>query len=103
MENMQTQDQVENKAENAKYETLGDPATLLVGKQGFIEVAHRRATFPDGSTRDFVLIARGYFTRQGQKRTQRLLTIPAEHAAGVGRVLAAPERNLATIAAELEA
>ena len=35
---MQTQNnQVNN--ENAKYETLGEPATLLVGKTGFIEVA----------------------------------------------------------------
>ena len=77
---MQTQNQVENKAENAKYETLGEPATILVGKQGFIEVAHKRATFKDGSTRDFVLIARGYVDRAGRKRTERLVTIPAEHA-----------------------
>jgi hypothetical protein len=31
------------------------------------------------------------------------VTIPAEHAAAVAAVLAAPERNLASIAAELEA
>ena len=103
---MQTQNQVENKAENAKYETLGEPATILVGKQGFIEVAHKRATFKDGSTRDFVLIARGYVDRAGRKRTERLVTIPAEHAASVARVLApggAELRSLADIARELEA
>lgn len=106
MENMQTQNQVENKAENAKYETLGEPATILVGKQGFIEVAHKRATFKDGSTRDFVLIARGYVDRAGRKRTERLVTIPAEHAAAVARVLApggAELRTLADVARELEA
>lgn len=106
METMQTQNQVENKAENAKYETLGEPATILVGKQGFIEVAHKRATCKDGSTRDFVLIARGYVDRAGRKRTQRLVTIPAEHAAAVARVLApggAELRSLADVARELEA
>jgi hypothetical protein len=100
----QTQNQTTNNEQMAaKYETLGEAATILVGKQGFIEVAHRRARFADGSHRDFVLIARGYITRQGAKRTQRLVTIPAEHAAAVAAVLAAPERNLASIAGELEA
>jgi hypothetical protein len=85
----QTQNQPTNNEQNAaKYETLGEPATILVGKQGFIEVAHRRATFADCSHRDFVLIARGYITRAGAKRTQRLVTIPAEHAPAVARVLA---------------
>jgi hypothetical protein len=50
----------------AKYGTLGEAATILVGKQGFIEVAHRRAHFADGSHTDFVLIARGYITRLGR-------------------------------------
>jgi len=104
---MQTQNnQMDNEQIARKYETLGEPATLLVGKQGFLEVAHRRAYLPDGSTRDFVLIARGYFTRQGQKRTQRLVTIPAEHAAAIARVLApggAELRELADVARELEA
>jgi hypothetical protein len=101
----QTQNQVNNES-NAKYETLGEPATILVGKQGFIEVAHRRATFADGSHRDFVLIARGYFTRMGAKHTQRLVTIPAEHAAAVAAVLApggAELRALNQVARELEA
>jgi hypothetical protein len=100
---MQTQNETKNKAENATYETLGEPATILVGKQGFIEVSHKRATFGNGRTRDFVLIARGYVDRAGRKRTQRLVTIPAEHAASVAAVLSAPERDLASIARELEA
>ncbi len=104
---MQTQNKQMNNEQNAtKYETLGEPATILVGKQGFVEVAHKRATLPDGSTRDFVLIARGYVTRGGAKRTQRLVTIPAEHAARVARVLApggAELRSLADVARELEA
>jgi hypothetical protein len=106
METMNTQNNTTTKTENATYETLGEPATILTGKQGFIEVAHRRALFADGSHRDFVLIARGYITRQGAKRTQRLVTIPAEHAAAVARVLApggAELRNLADVARELEA
>ena len=99
----QTQNQRTNNEQSATYETLGEPATILVGKQGFIEVAHKRATFKDGSTRDFVLIARGYVDRAGRKRTQRLVTVPAEHAGRVAAVLAVPERDLATIARELEA
>lgn len=93
---MQTQHEVENKADYAKYETLGEPATILVGKQGFVEVAHKRATFKDGATRDFVLIARGYIDRQGRKRTQRLVTIPAEHASAVAAVLGAGGAELRT-------
>jgi hypothetical protein len=103
METMNTQNSTTTKAENATYETLGEPATILVGKQGFIEVAHKRARFANGSHRDFVLIARGYVTRAGAKRTQRLVTIPAEFAGAVAAVLAAPERNLVDIARELEA
>jgi hypothetical protein len=67
-----------NNKSRAKYDTLGEPETILVGKQGFIEIAHRRATFSDGSQRDFVLIARGYVDRAGRKCTERLVTIPAE-------------------------
>ena len=104
---MQQQNQQTNNEQNAaKYETLGKPETLAIGKQGFVEIAHKRATFADGSTRDFVLIARGYYDRAGRKRTQRLVTVPAEHAAAVARVLApggAELRSLADVARELEA
>lgn len=96
METMQTQNEVENKADYAKYETLGEPETILVGKQGFIEVAHKRATFKDGTTRDFVLIARGYVDRAGRKRTQRLVTIPTEFAPRVAAVLAVGGAELRT-------
>jgi hypothetical protein len=98
-----TQNQPTNNESRAKYDTLGEPETILVGKQGFIEIAHRRATFSDGSQRDFVLIARGYVDRPGRKCTERLVTIPAEFAGAVAAVLAAPERSLASIARELEA
>jgi predicted Zn-ribbon and HTH transcriptional regulator len=82
---MKTQNETENKTESAAYETLGEPATILVGKTGFVEVAHRRATFSDRSHRDFILIARGHIDRAGRKRTQRLVMIPAEHAPAVAR------------------
>jgi hypothetical protein len=93
----------ETQQDYANYETLGEPETILVGKTGFVEVAHKRATLKDGTVRDFVLIARGYFTRNGAKRTQRLVTIPTLFAGRVASVLAAPERSLANIAAELGA
>jgi hypothetical protein len=96
MKTMQTQNQTENKADYAKYETLGDPAFLRIGRTGFVEVAHKRATLQDGATRDFVLIARGYITRDGRKRTQRLVTIPAELAHEVAAVLGVGGAELRT-------
>lgn len=99
---MQQQTKTENKT-NATYETLGDPLTIRLGKQDFLEVVHKRAHLPGGEPRDFVMIARGFIMRDGRKRTQRLVTIPAEHAGAVAAALAAPERNLDTIALELEA
>lgn len=32
--------QMESPQEYANYETLGEPETILVGKSGFVEVAH---------------------------------------------------------------
>lgn len=89
--------------EHANYETLGDSITIFVGKTGFVDVSHKRAHLPDGSYRDFVLIARGYVTKTGAKRTERILTLPAGIAGRVAAVLAAPERDLARIALELDA
>jgi len=101
----QTQNNQANNEQNAvKYETLGEPVTLAIGKQGFLEVAHKRAHFPGGVTRDFVLIARGYVTRGGQKRTERLVTVPAEHAATVAAILApGGVESMSDVARELEA
>lgn len=78
----------ESKTEYAKYETLGEPHIERVGQSGFVEVVHKRATLPDGRTRDFVLIARGYVTRSGQRRTKSFVTLPAEVAPAIARVLA---------------
>jgi hypothetical protein len=64
---------------------------------------HKRAHLKDGSFRDFVLIARGYITKTGGKRTQKLVTLPAAIVGRVAAVLAAPERDMSTIAAELGA
>lgn len=93
----------ESPQEYANYETLGDPETILIGKTGFVEVSHKRAHLLNGETRDFVMIARGYITKTGAKRTQKLVTIPALFAGRVAAVLAAPERSLANIAADLGA
>jgi hypothetical protein len=92
----------ESKPEYARYETLGEPHVERVGETGFVEVVHKRATLHDGRTRDFVLIARGYWTRAGRRVTKSLVTIPAEVAPAVARILApggaelrsSPERAL---------
>lgn len=80
--------QTQSKQEYAKYETLGEPHLERVGTSGFVEVVHKRATLTDGRSRDFVLIARGYTTRSGQRVTKSLVTLPAEVAPAVARVLA---------------
>ena len=85
---MHTHPHSESKNEYAKYETLGEPHVERVGASGFVEVVHKRATLADGRTRDFVLIARGYITRAGIRRTKSLLTLPAEAAPAVARALA---------------
>lgn len=68
--------QYESKQEYAKYETLGEPHEERVGHSGFVEVVHKRATFTDGRSRDFILIARGYVTRAGRRVTKSLVTLP---------------------------
>ncbi len=78
----------ESKPEYARYETLGEPHVERVGTSGFVEVVHKRATLTDGRTRDFVLIARGYTTRDGRRVTKSLVTLPAEVAPAIARVLA---------------
>ena len=78
----------DSKQEYAKYETLGEPHVECVGATGFVEVVHKRATLTDGRTRDFVLIARGYTTRDGRRVTKSFVTLPAEVAPAVARVLA---------------
>lgn len=89
-------DQLESKQEYAKYETLGEPHMERVGASGFVEVVHKRATLPDGRTRDFILIARGYTTRNGARVTKSLVTLPAEIAPAIARVLAPGGAELRT-------
>lgn len=86
----------QSKHEYAKYETLGEPHVERVGANGFVEVVHKRATLADGRTRDFVLIARGYITRAGARRTKSLVTVPADIAPAIAAVLAPGGAELRT-------
>lgn len=89
---------MERKTEYAKYETLGEPHVERVGRTGFVEVAHKRALLADGRTRDYVLLARGYITRNGARRTTSILTLPIEAAPAIARVLAPGGAELRTSA-----
>ena len=93
---MNTHPHTKSKSLYAKYETLGEPHVERVGANGFVEVVHKRATLADGRTRDFVLIARGYITRDGQRRTKSLVTVPAEAAPAIAMVLAPGGAELRT-------
>lgn len=93
---MNTHPPQKSKSLYAKYETLGEPHVERLGANGFVEVVHKRATLADGRVREFVLIARGYVTRDGQRRTKSLVTVPAEVAPALAAVLAPGGAELRT-------
>ncbi|MFA5861283.1 MAG: hypothetical protein WDA16_06265 [Candidatus Thermoplasmatota archaeon] len=58
------------------YETL-QATTHRIGRTGFIEVARRRLKEEDAQT-DFIMVARGFYAKDGGKKWTRYVTIPDE-------------------------
>lgn len=63
----------------ADYQTIQE-TTHRIGRTGFIEVARRRLKEEDAET-DFIMVARGFYAKDGGKKWTRFVTIPDEPAA----------------------
>lgn len=60
----------------AQYETIREDVHRF-GKNGYIEVARKRLVEGEEQA-EFLLLTRGYFDQEGQKRWTRFVTIPTD-------------------------